>query len=124
MIKTLFYENIIPKERIEYIFIPCISVDSALKIDNKNYQQVYLEQYKYKVKKREIKSFIDYEIDLDSHFSLTCKIFKAIDLLFISKVLQFCSSGGKLTFSQLRLLIKGLIFEILSGLFLISLWYK
>ena len=42
--------------------------DSVLKIDKKNYPQVYLEQCKYKVKKREIKSFIDYEIDLDSDY--------------------------------------------------------
>ena len=42
--------------------------DSVLKIDKKNYPQVYLEQCKYKVKKREIKSFNDYEIDLDSDY--------------------------------------------------------
>ena len=34
-----------------------------------NYPQVYLEQCKYKIKKREIKRFIDdYEIDLDSDY--------------------------------------------------------
>ena len=36
MIKTLFDGNEIPKERVEYICIPCISVDSVLKIDKKN----------------------------------------------------------------------------------------
>ena len=35
MIKTLFDGNEIPKERIEYVCIECISVDSALKIDKK-----------------------------------------------------------------------------------------
>ena len=70
MIKTLFDGNEIPKERIEYIRIACISVDSVLKIDKKNYPQVYLEQCKYKVKKREMKSFIDYEIDLDSDYEI------------------------------------------------------
>ena len=68
MIKTLFDGNEIPKERIEYICIAFISVDSVLKIDKKNYPQVYLEQCKYKVKKREMKSFIDYDIDLDSDY--------------------------------------------------------
>ena len=63
MIKTFFDGNKIPKERIEYVCIACISVDSVLKTDKKSYPQVYLEQCKYKVKKREIKSFIDYEID-------------------------------------------------------------
>ena len=52
VIKTLFDENEIPKERIEYVCIPCISIDSVLKIDKKNYPQVYLQQCKYKVKKK------------------------------------------------------------------------
>ena len=67
MIKTLFDGNEIPKERVEHVCIACISVDSVLKINKKNYPQDYLEQCKYKVKKREIKSFID-EIDLDSDY--------------------------------------------------------
>ena len=62
MIKTLFDGNEIPKERVEYACIACISVDFVLRVDKKNYPQVYLEQCKYKVKKTEIKSFIDYEI--------------------------------------------------------------
>ena len=66
IIKTLFDGDKILKERVEYACIACISVDSVLKVDKKNYPQVYLEQCKYKVKKREIKSFIDdYEIDSD-----------------------------------------------------------
>ena len=68
MIKTLFDGNEIPKERVEHVCIACISVDSVLKVDKKNYPQGYLEHCKYKVKKREIKSFIDYEIDLDSDY--------------------------------------------------------
>ena len=66
IIKTLFDGDEIPKERVEYVCIPCIGIDSVLKVDKKNYPQVYLEQCKYKLKKREMKSFIDYEIDLDS----------------------------------------------------------
>ena len=58
MIKTLFDGNEIPKERVEHVCIACISVDSVLKIDKTNYPQVSLEQCKYKVKKREMKSFI------------------------------------------------------------------
>ena len=67
-IKTLFHGNEIPKERVEYTCIACISVDSVLKVDKKSYLQVYLEQCKYKVKKKEIKCFIDYEIDSDSDY--------------------------------------------------------
>ena len=35
MIKTLFDENEIPKDKIEYVCIACISVDPVLKIDKK-----------------------------------------------------------------------------------------
>ena len=66
MINTLFTGISIPKQKIEYLCIPVISVDSVLKVDKKNYPQVYLEQCKYKIKKREVKSFIDYEIILSS----------------------------------------------------------
>ena len=66
MIKTLFDGDKIPEEKIEYVCIACISNDSVLKVDGKYYPQVYLEQCKYKVKKRQIKNLIDYEIDLDS----------------------------------------------------------
>ena len=67
VIKTLFDGDEIPKEIVEYAYIACISVGSVLKVDKRNYPQVYLEHCKYKIKRREIKSFIDdYEIDLDS----------------------------------------------------------
>ena len=69
VIKTLFSGDKIPKERVEYACIACISVDSVLKGDKKNYPQVYLEQCKYKIMKREPKSFIDdYEIDLGTDY--------------------------------------------------------
>ena len=55
----------IPKERVQYTCISYISVDSVLRV-NKNYPQVYLEQCKYKMKKRELKSFIDYEVGISS----------------------------------------------------------
>ena len=53
IIKTLFSGDKIPKERVEYVCIAFISIDSELKIGKKNYPQVYLEQCKYKIKKRE-----------------------------------------------------------------------
>ena len=69
MIKTLFDGDKISKERVEHACIACISVDSVLKAEKKNYPQVYLEQCKYKVEKRETKSVTDdYEIDLDSDY--------------------------------------------------------
>ena len=65
-INTLFSGDQIPKERVQYICISCISIDSALRVNKKNYPQVYLEQCKYKMKKRELKSFIDYDVDISS----------------------------------------------------------
>ena len=52
-------KNNIPTERSHYICIPAIDIDSVLKTENKRaYPQVYLEQCKYKLKKRKI-DFID-----------------------------------------------------------------
>ena len=66
IIKTLFSGDEIPKERVEYVCIASIGIDSLLKTGKKNFPQVYLEQCKYKIKKREPKCFIDYEVDFDS----------------------------------------------------------
>ena len=69
--------NIVPIEKTHYICIPAIDIDSVLKIDKKVYPQAYLEECKYKLKKRKLVSFIDSEIiddsdsdidsDIDSH---------------------------------------------------------
>ena len=37
MIKTLFDGDKVPEEKIEYACIRCISIDSVLKVDKKNY---------------------------------------------------------------------------------------
>ena len=65
--RTTFNNNI-PIERNHYICIPAIDIDSVLKIDNKRaYPQAYLEQCKYKLKKRKIVNYInDKIIDEDS----------------------------------------------------------
>ena len=51
-----------PIERNHYICIPAIDIDSVLKTDKKVYPQAYLEQCKYKLKKRKPVNFIDLEI--------------------------------------------------------------
>ena len=66
MINTLFSGYEIPKERNHYISIAAICIDSVLKVDKKNYPQVYLEQCKYKIKRRKPVDFIDAEVDLSS----------------------------------------------------------
>ena len=66
MINTLFSGNEIPKEKNHYICIAAICIDSVLRIEKKNYPQVYLGQYKNKIKKRELVYFISAEVDLSS----------------------------------------------------------
>ena len=60
--------NNISIERNHYICISAIDIDSVLKIDNKRaYLQAYLEQCKYKLKKRKIVNYVNDEIiDKDS----------------------------------------------------------
>ena len=65
-INTLFSGDKIPKEKIHYVCISAICMNSVLRTDKKNYPQVYLEQYKYKIKKRELVSFINDEINFSS----------------------------------------------------------
>ena len=60
--RTTFNNNDIPRERNHYICIPVIDIDSVLKIDKRAYPQAYLEQCKYKLKKRKIVNYIDDEI--------------------------------------------------------------
>ena len=59
---TFNNNNIVPKEKNHHICIPTIDIDSVLKIDKKVYPQAYLEECKYKLKKRKRVSFIDSEI--------------------------------------------------------------
>ena len=59
----------ISQEKIHYICILAKCIDSILRVDKKNYPQVYLDQCKYKIKKRELVSFIDDEVNLSSDYS-------------------------------------------------------
>ena len=61
--RTTFTNMAILIEKNHYTCIPAIDIDSVRKIDNKRvYPQAYLEQCKYKLKKRKHISFIDDEI--------------------------------------------------------------
>ena len=65
--RTTFTNYAIPIERNNYICIPAVDIASVLKIDKRVYPQAYLEQCKYKLKKRKHVNFIDDEIiDEDS----------------------------------------------------------
>ena len=69
VIKTLFLDNDVPKETKNYTCMACITIDSVMRMDKKNYPQVYLEECKYeikKIRKTQTSRFINTELDLDS----------------------------------------------------------
>ena len=57
---------LVAKLKIFNKIIPVIDIDSVLKIDKRAYPQSYLEQCKYKLKKRKIVNYIDGIIHEDS----------------------------------------------------------
>ena len=65
-IKTNSLGNGLPKENTYYTCIACITLDSVLKMNKKNYPQVYLEECKYKVKKIITPRFKNVELESDS----------------------------------------------------------
>ena len=74
--RTTFNNNSIPMKKKHYIYIPVIDIDSVLKVNKRAYPQVYLEQCKYKLKKRKVVNYIDDEIidedsDSDSDYNDT-----------------------------------------------------
>ena len=69
-----------PKESMRYTCIVCITIDSVMRIEKKKYLQVYLEEYKYKIKKTKMTKFINTELEsdpvseLESHTELESKL--------------------------------------------------
>ena len=55
-----------PKENMHYTCIPCITIDSVMRIDKKNHLQVYLEECKYRIMKIQMSRFINAELKPDS----------------------------------------------------------
>ena len=58
--------NGVPKENMYYTCIACITIDSVMKTNKKNYPQVYLEECKYKIKKIQMSRFISTELESES----------------------------------------------------------
>ena len=58
--------NLQKKKKTYYTCIACITVDSVIKINKKNYPQVYLEECKCKAKKIHTPKFINTELETDS----------------------------------------------------------
>ena len=59
---------------MHYTCIACITIDSVMKIEKKNYPQVYLEECQYKAKKTQTRRFLNAELESDSESDSRVKI--------------------------------------------------
>ena len=66
VIKTNFLGSDVPKENKHYTCIAYITIGSAMRMDKRNYPQIYLEECKYKIKRTQIPRFINTELYSDS----------------------------------------------------------
>ena len=66
VIKTNFLGDEIPKENAHYTCIAFITIDSVMRMNKKNYPQVYLEECKYKMKKTSMTKFTNTELESES----------------------------------------------------------
>ena len=66
MIKANFLGDKVSKEDMHYACIACIAINFVMKMEKKNYPQVYLEECKHKIKKTKTSKFINTELESDS----------------------------------------------------------
>ena len=66
VIKTNFLSDEVPKENEHYTCIACITIDSVMRMEKKNYLQVYLEECKYRMKKTNMRKFTEAELQSQS----------------------------------------------------------
>ena len=73
-IEANFLGDEVPKENEHYTCIVCITIDSVMRMERKNYLQVYLEECKYKINKTKMTKFIEAELKSDSESALESEI--------------------------------------------------
>ena len=66
VIKTNFSSDEMPEEGVHPNCIDCITIHPVMRMEKKNYPQVYLEECKYKIKKIKMAEFIDVELESNS----------------------------------------------------------
>ena len=66
VIKTNVLGDKIRKENMHYICITCITIGSVIRMEKKNYPQIYLEECKYRMKKTKMTKFIETELKSES----------------------------------------------------------
>ena len=70
VIKTNVLGDGVPKENKHYTCVAYITIDSVMRIEKKTYLQVYLEEWKYKMKKIKMSKFIEAELKSESELEL------------------------------------------------------
>ena len=80
VIKTNFLSDEVPKENEHYTCIACITIDSVMRTEKKNYPQVYLGECKYKIKKTKMTNFIKAELESESESELESELESDIEL--------------------------------------------
>ena len=63
-----------PKENEHYTYIASITINSLMRMEKKNYLQVYLEECKYRMKKTKMTKFIEAELESESESELESDI--------------------------------------------------
>ena len=56
----------VPKENEQGTCIACITINSVMRIERRNYLQFYLEECKYRMKKTKMTVFIESELETES----------------------------------------------------------
>ena len=69
-IKTNFLSCEVPKKSKHYTGVACVHIDYVMRMEKKNYPQVYLEECKYKIKKTKTTNFIKAELESESESEL------------------------------------------------------
>ena len=66
VIQTNLLGDNIPNKNKHFTCIDCIIVDSVMRIEKKNYRQVFLEEFKYRMKKTKLTKFVEAELESES----------------------------------------------------------
>ena len=90
VIKTNFLGNGMPKEKMYYTCIACITIDSVMNIDKKNHPQVYSEECKYIIKETQMPK-TKLKLDSDSDLDLDWEVESESDAKLMAKLEKFDS---------------------------------
>ena len=72
--KTNFLGDEIPTEGMHYTCIACITIDSVMKMEKKNYPEVFLDECKYRMKKTKMLKFINIKLKSEAELESDSKL--------------------------------------------------